>query len=389
MRFERDAVALRGLYFGYLGANGLMATYWAWYLSSVGLTGTQIGLLFGVRSIITVVAQPVLATVADRLGMPIRLLKVGLLSGTLCIAGLSFMDSFRTIAGMFWLASPALAVVIPLVDATVVVRYGSERYGGFRLWGSLGYGIVVAIFGWAVTHVPYAEAGALAVQATVVAFALTTLCAVMLRRDAARPTLSVARPAIRVSMPLVTFFAVNAVHWSAVMIYNIYLGKLVEARGWATSVPGYAVAAAILAEVLALAIAARLLARFEATRWFAAIALVSALRWGLCVWAPSASVLIAVQLLHLLSFGVWIAATMETLGRFGPPDRRPTLQGWFSGAVLAAGGFVGSALGGAMLDLSGADGVFYAAMALDLIATLGFVAFRRTWLPSEPMSPIR
>lgn len=379
MRFERDAIALRGLYFGYLGANGLMATYWAWYLSSVGLSGTEIGLLFGVRSIITVFAQPVLATLADRLGMPIRLLKVGLLIGTGCIAALSFMDSFRTIAGMFWLASPALAVVIPLVDATVVVRYGSERYGGFRLWGSLGYGLVVAVFGWAVTHVPYAEAGALAVQATVVAFALTTLCAVLLRRDAARPTMSVARPAIRVTAPLVSFFAVNAVHWSAVMIYNIYLGKLVESRGWATSVPGYAVAAAIIAEVLALAVASRLLARWEATRWFAAIAAVSALRWGLCVWAPSAALLVGIQLLHVLSFGVWIAATMESLGRFAPADRRPTLQGWFSGAVLAAGGFIGSALGGVMLDVSGADGAFLAAMVLDLVATAGFLAFRRTW----------
>lgn len=383
MRPDRDTLALRAVYFAYLGANGLMGTYWAWHFTEIGLSGTQIGLLFGVRAVISTLSQPALASAADRYNVPIRFLRWGLTIGFVGLAALPFLTSFAAIAAVFWGVSPALAVAIPLVDATVVVRYGVERYGRFRLWGSIGYGLVVAGFGLGVAALTYAEAGALAVSASAVAMAAAALAAWLLRRDPARERRDRARTGVRWSAGLVTFFAVNSLHWSAVMIFNLYLGKLVELRGWSTSVPGLCVAVAIIAEVAALAVAARLLSARDAAAWFPLVAIASAARWALMAICPTPALLIALQVLHLLSFGVWIASAMSMLGRFAPPSRRPTLQGWFSAAVLGTGGLFGSAIGGGMLDLWGADGAFYVAAGLEVVAVLGYLVFARTWPTSD------
>lgn len=385
MRTDRDILALRAVYFAYLGANGLMATYWAWHFTAVGLSGTQIGLLFGVRAVITTLSQPLLASTADRHGIPIRMLRWGLTIGFAGLAILPLMTSFASIAAVFWGISPALAVAIPLVDSTVVVRYGVARYGRFRLWGSVGYGAVVAGFGLAVGALTYAKAGALAMGASAAAMGAAALATWVLRRDPDREPGARARPRVDWSPALITFFVVNALHWSAVMIFNLYLGKLVESRGWSTSVPGACVALAITAEVLALAVAARLLAWRDAKAWFAPVVAVSALRWLATAYSPSAGVLIALQALHVLSFGVWIASAMSMLGRFAPPSRRPTLQGWFSACVLGIGGLIGSALGGSMLDVTGADGAFVAAAGLEVLALLGLALVSRRW-PTRDVS---
>ena len=395
MTSTRDARALRAVYFCYLGANALVGTYWPWHLDALGWSGVQIGLLFSVRAILMTAAQPVLTGWADHRGLATRTLQVGLLFGVVVSAFLPLAESFVLFAGLVWLAAPGFATVIPLLDASVVQRFGTKNYGRSRLWGSLGYGLAALIFGRAVMGLDYETAGALAVKAFVVVLALASVASFAVSTPRRAPMSREERPEVSMTPALATFLVVNGLHWAGVMVFNIYFGMLVEHREWSPALPGVAMAVAIAAEVLALGAGARLLAWRPALSWLAPVFVISAIRWLATAWAPTPGVILVVQVLHGVSFGVWFVAMMDGVSRFADDDRRPTLQGWVAAAVLGGGGVISTALGGALMDvervpawLEGPPFAFAAASLLELLAVLGVLAFARSWeaveSPSRP-----
>ena len=62
----KETTALRATYFLYLGAIGLIVTYWPLYFQSIGMSPAEIGLVFSGRSVISVLMQPALARLRGR-----------------------------------------------------------------------------------------------------------------------------------------------------------------------------------------------------------------------------------------------------------------------------------------------------------------------------------
>ncbi|MFT4704710.1 MAG: PPP family 3-phenylpropionic acid transporter [Bradymonadia bacterium] len=412
MQFSRDAIGIRAAYFGYLGAMGLVASYWPlFWQEGLGLIGSQIGIIFGVRTLLGTLSQPALASWAERRSATVVLLRVSTIIGAMGALAMTQMQTFWAVALLWWAVAPPLAAAIPVLDATAVNAVGPAGYGRVRLWGSLGYGVVVGLAGLAFRDVEFARAGEISVwlasACMLFAFGGTllvrhrgseasgservpsgvasvrarwSLLITSFRRDPSPQR----ETSVRWTGPLVTFFAVNALHWAGVMVFNIYAGLHVEARGWSASLPGILVAVAIIAEVVALAFAGNLLKPGRSVTWLLPCYAVTAIRWVAFVWAPSPEWLAAIQLLHALSFGLWAAACIDILGRFGPANARATLQGWFSACVLGAGGMIGSVAGGYLIDGLGTDAAFYAAAGADVLAVLAWLAFRTSWRRAEP-----
>lgn len=391
MSLTRDALALRAVYFFYLGANALVGTYWPWHLKeALGWTGVQIGVLFSMRAVLMTVSQPLLTTWSDRRGLPVRTMQAGLAIGLLISLLLPSATTYVLFAGLVWLAAPGLAAVIPLLDASVVQRFGTRHYGKSRLWGSLGYGLAALLFGRYVAKMEYAEAGGLAILGFIGMLAAAVVCSLGIEVPKQAPRKVEDRPKVRMTPPLATFLAVNGLHWGGVMVFNIYFGMLVEDRSWSPALPGITLAVAIAAEVAVLRAGAHLLAARPALYWLAPAFAISALRWIATAFAPSPEVLVAIQLLHGISFGVWFVAMMDGVSRFADVDRRPTLQGWVSAAVLGGGGVLSSALGGALIDvrtvpewLQGPALAFVFAALLEVLALVGVLAFAQSWAKVE------
>ena len=154
-------------------------------------------------------AQPVLTGWADHRGLATRTLKVGLLFGVAVSAFLPLAESFVLFAGLVWLAAPGFATVIPLLDASVVQRFGTKNYGRSRLWGSLGYGLAALIFGRAVMGLDYETAGALAVKAFVVVLALASVASFAVSTPRRAPMSREERPEVSMTPALATFLVVN------------------------------------------------------------------------------------------------------------------------------------------------------------------------------------
>ncbi len=368
---------LEGIYFAYLAAGGVMFTYWPYHLTALGLSASAIGLLFGVRTAIGIVSQPIVTGAVDRLGAPGRALFVALGLGFVLTLGLPFATSFWVIAALIWCAMPGLSAVIPVLDASIVRTAGIVRYGRVRLWGSAGYGVSVGAFGLAFGSMSYAAAGRASLFVAIAALGVAAAIAAMLPPDYGLDGEGrSSRRAWRPGKAFFSFAAANGLHWSAVMAFNVFLSLHARESDFGSGVVGVAVAVAIAAEVVAFAFAGRVVTPDNAHGWLPTVCVASAFRWVVTALAPAWWVLVVVQVVHALSFGVWYAAAVARLGAFATIEDRAAAQGWLAATVFGIGGVLGSVGGGFVMDHAGGRGVFLAAAVVELSAVVIWAAQR-------------
>lgn len=384
----RVARSLRFTYFAYFASVGLEYVYIPYYFAALGFGPGEIGLLFTGRILMTLVLQPFITGWSDRLGLPHAFLKVGMFGGFLAGAALVWTGSFAAAAAAFWSQALLRSSAIPLLDATSIRTAGSEGFGRLRRWGSLGYGLSVAAMGAVALDLSHDLAGLVAVQIYAVVLAAAALGPLTLPRDDVAGRGGAAGHVERIlSLPLAAFLLWNCLHWWAVESFNVFFSLRVRELGLSSALPGAAVFTSIAAEVLALSVMPRVLARWGAWRLILAALAVSTARWLATALTHDPYLLVALQAAHAFSFGVWYASALDLLGRFAPLHRRAALQGVFVAAVLGAGGVMSTATGGWIMESFGGAAVFAGAAAVEALALLAALASRRLWAGQSSKKP--
>lgn len=379
---KRAELQLSAAYGLYLAGLALAVTYWPLYFEAMGLAGAQIGLLFSVRTALNIVAQPVMSGIADATGRPIFMLRAAFLWGAVMPGMMLFADRFWMFAAAMWMSGLLTGAIAPLLDAAIVRRVGASRFGDVRLWGSVGYGVMVLGYGVAMQSQPKGTTGYGAIIGWVVFLLAGAGVAFWISRRDEVEALKKPKPKPTgswVRAPLVVLLLINALHWWGITAFNVYISLHASAKGFGTAIIGMTVATAIVGEVLAFAFARRLVAPHLAHWLLPVVYLSGALRWWITAAAPSGPVLIAAQLIHFLSFGLWTASLIHLIGRFVSDDRRAAAQGLMGGLTLGVGGMVGNAVSGALLDIGGGALVFRVAAGADIVACLLLIITWRLW----------
>ena len=359
---------LRWFYFLYYAGVGTFLSYFAPYLRGLGFSGEEIGAVTFAQQAVAAPAALVWGGIADRLGTSTRALSICTAGTLLAICGLPFARTPGQVGLVMVLSALFSGAVVPLVDSTTVEavkRAAGHTYARTRLWGSIGFvvtaqglGLLLAVRG----DRPADRVMPVAYLACVAGYALVgqVLPAVDAHPD--RPRWSDALGLLR-NRRLLFVLAVCALHWTACAPYHLFYGVLIRDLGLPSSVTGAGLAAGVLAEVLALLVLPRLLGRFSLRALFGAVFAGSALRWLLLSRAHGAPALIALQLLHALSFGVFWGCAVEAMQRAVPVRLRASGQALFSALVFFGGNAVGYALAGAGYDRLGSAAPLYACAA--------------------------
>jgi PPP family 3-phenylpropionic acid transporter len=135
-----------------MGSVGIVLPYYSLYLKeNAGLSGTEVGWVLAVLPLVSIVVQPFWGQVADRTGARSRIvafLSIGSALGYLALA----------VANGFWailLATAALAffgtAVLPItvsVSLAVLRDAGPHAFGFVRVWGTVGYFVLIVSFPW-------------------------------------------------------------------------------------------------------------------------------------------------------------------------------------------------------------------------------------------------
>jgi PPP family 3-phenylpropionic acid transporter len=373
-------VAARAAYATLFGAIGASVPYLPVYYRSVGLSLGEIGLLGSLAAAVGLLGAPLWGTLADRYPTSRVLLPAAATLAALAALALAFARQPVAIAAAVIATSIALAGITPILDtrALEAVRGDSDRYGRLRVWGSIGFVVVVWLTGFLIER-----AGVASLFAVYVPLLVVTAVVALLLRGGGRtvpplPRLSgiglvLRQPALRAF--LLASFAV----WSASMAINAFFSIHLVAIGAPGELVGSAWALGAVVEVPIMWAYPALAARFGASRLLVAGAAAFALRavaLPLLVHPVPAAL---TMLVHGAGFGLLLVGGVTYVSRHAPPGAAATAQGILTAVVFSLSMIVGPGLGGLAAGAWGLPAMFGISAAIGIAAVaLMSVAVRAT-----------
>ncbi len=362
---------LAAFYFCYFAALGALIPYWGLYLRSLGFDAGQIGALVAVLMATKIVAPYVWGWIADHSGRPMLIVRIASLLSLLAFGGIYLGQGFWWLAlvtalfSFFWNAS------LPQFEAYTMNSLGEavHRYSMVRLWGSIGFIISVGSLGFVLQH-----QGARALPAILLAlFAAIWLSSLLNRERGAGHHADSAQPIrgvlgrLEVRLLLLVCFLMQFSHGPYYTFYSIYL----EDHGYGRGVIGQLWALGVVAEILVFLVMHRLLPRFGVHRLLLASLLLTTLRWLLlAAFVDWPAVMVAAQLLHAASFGLYHAVAITLIHRFFHGRLQGRGQALYSSLSFGAGGALGSLISGYLWEGVGPAFTYVFAALLSGLAAL-------------------
>jgi len=164
------AAPLKLFWFVYMGAVGIFFPYFSLYLKeNAGMTGTELGWILATLPLVSIFGPPLWGHVADRTGARSHIVAFLALSSVLGYLWLAAAKGFVAIL----LATATLALfssaVLPItisVSLAALREAGPYGFGFVRVWGTVGYFMLVLAFPWMLTR--YQAANGLIPKSTAV-----------------------------------------------------------------------------------------------------------------------------------------------------------------------------------------------------------------------------
>lgn len=357
---------LRIYYFTFYASMAVYLPYFPSWLRNHGIEGLGMSLLMALLPTMNVFGPPGFGMLADSLGLRGRLLRwaatgaaisfLPLVVYTALASTVPFYMVFATCLGFAFFRTPMNLM------ADVVALEEGDDFSRLRLFGSVGFMLAVPVVG----H--YLQLSlAWALPALMVA--LLWLCQVttLWMPDQARVPQRVEFSDVRHVLSdraFLAFLGAACLGQAAHVGYDMVLSMHFSDLGMSGTQVGWAWAIATASEVFVMAYATRFLTHDNASRLLLLSVLVQAVRWVLMSVVTDHSLLLGLQALHAVSFGLRWVACMQIVSRLGQRvGALATIQGLHLTAT-SVGSVVGMFLAGMLYKSEGGDAVFVASAVL-------------------------
>jgi len=364
------AARLSSFYFTYYAALGAFTPYWSLYLQSRGMEVAAISVLMSLWYATRIVAPSTWTTAAAHARHPIRWLWWGcaltVLSFLAFLLPLRFAGLFAAMCAFCFFYN----AVMPQFEAITMSHLGerSDRYGLIRVWGSIGFIAVVALYGVLIDRVGVAALPWLMLP-LLVAMLLSSFCNryAHLPEEAADTQPGAFRQRMR-HPQVIAFFAAAFLAQVSFGPYYTFFSIYLAEHGYSASRLGLFWTVGVLAEIGVFFLSSRIFRRWDAGKVLLLALLSAALRWiATALWPDSTPVMLLAQLTHALNFGAFFAAAMQLLVRFFPGRMNGHGQGVFYGLSSGVGGVAGALIAGQLWRFGG-ETAFLASAGFALLA---------------------
>lgn len=355
--------------------------YFGLYLQWEGFSARQIGELTAILLASRIIAPNVWGWIADHHGQRMKIVRLASFIGVLAFSGIFINQSFVWMAVVLMTFSFFWNATLPQFEVTTLQHLGdySDHYSKIRLWGSIGFIIIVLLLGWLTEKfdagiVPYA---------LLISTAGIWLVSLSVPESASRhlslkqvPLKTVLKQPSVIAFLAICFLMLLA-HGPYYTFYSIYL----EMHGYGRSLIGVLWALGVVAEIGVFLLMHRWLPRFGIRLVLLASCLLSALRWALIALFPdNLPMLVAAQSLHAASYGMFHASAIAWVHEHFTGRNQGRGQALYSSVSFGAGGAAGSLLSGYLWLSPGPAATYLLAAVVALIAfVIGYL-----WLKQHP-----
>lgn len=376
--------SLRAFYFAMYAAMGVYLPFFPAWLEAQGFRGSQMSALASLVPLASLAMPLLLGLLADRLALrgPLVAIASGLAALGMTLLGLLASSGSGVSLGMATVCMVLFALFrAPAVGLGDVLAMESRaHYGRLRLFGSLGFLCAAALAG------PFLKQTSPALVPWLIAAGLWTgaLISLVLPKATGRPArapLTDAKALLRqpgfrlLGLTVLLSFASHSA-------YDLCGSLRVRDLGADSGYIGVFWAIGTLSEVFLMFASARAIERIGPGKTLTFAALVGALRWTVLSGSPSLGLLLLLQPLHGITFGLMWLSVVSVLKREVGEKGMATGQGLLTTAA-ALGSTSGYWLWGITYAESGAPRVFGLASLIALLAAGAAVPLIHWKAPAE------
>jgi PPP family 3-phenylpropionic acid transporter len=359
-------------FFAYYGYVGVFSPYASLYFADRGLSATQIGILMSLMQVMRIFGPNVWGWVADQSRRRVLVLRLTSVAAALTFCGMFVGQTFVFFFALMVTVNLFTSAQGPISEALMLssMRGDLTHYGRVRLWGSVGFIVLVTVSGYALDWQGIELMPWIALLMLVMVTSVTFSLHEEPSTQHAQPSNSVRELLSRKSV--LSFFASTflmiAAHSSLYVYYSLYLSDM----GYSKTVIGLMWSLGVIAEILFFFYQAPLFRRFGVRKLMLFSLAVAVVRFLMIGWgAQSLAILLVAQVLHAATFGVHHSASVATLQRWFAGSLQARGQALFISISYGLGGTVGGLLLSACWDTFGARWVYVLAAIMSL---LGLVA---------------
>jgi MFS transporter, PPP family, 3-phenylpropionic acid transporter len=353
---------LGGLYGLYFALVALIVAWLGPYFQALGYTASEIGILIGILTGSKIVAPYLWGMLGDRIPNRLRVVQAGMLGSALVSGWLLATPGFwqlvviLAVLGLFWNA------IIAQFDTLTLEYLGGahHRYSAIRMWGSVGFICAMLASGawfrvFSLESLPWM---------LLVGLLLSSLLTLWLPPVVHAPASDVplGRVMDRLKSPVVwLFFVVAALNQFAHGPLNVFFTLYVQEHGYSALQAGQLWALAVAVEVVLFWSLPRFLARIDLRQLLIWALIAGAFRWVMTAfWVEQPWILMALQMLHALTFAAIHSVSIEFVRRWFPRQLAGRGMALYSGVVFGIGGSTGALASGFLWEHAGSTVSFVA-----------------------------
>jgi MFS transporter, PPP family, 3-phenylpropionic acid transporter len=361
---------LKGFNFFYFSLFALFISFLPIYASHVGIAKTQIGLILGMGSLISIIAQPLWGMVSDKY-RTIKKVLLLILAASVMIGTIMYQTSHMwslmvlvALMNIFYLPTDPL---VESLNFQTTQRQGVS-FGSVRMFGAMGFAVTSLLAGyamqqWGMGSLSWIFLG-FGTAALLLCMGLTDVTA------SAKPALFHHLKDFFLQSHTLTFFLVVLIVAIPHKMNDTFVGLYMEQLGGNLRLTGMAWSVMTITETIFFAISARLIKPGRERLFMAVAAGMYALRFLLSSFAQHPYELVALQVFQGVTFVLFYVGGMQYLYSIVPEQWKSTGQTMLTVMFFGVSGIIGSTIGGWLIDEWG-GAALYRIMAA--VAAIGFL----------------
>ncbi|MFS1512138.1 MFS transporter [Chengkuizengella sp. SCS-71B] len=374
MSTSKDINKLKSFTFLFYMGMGIIVPFLPLYFEEVGYSKIQIGTLLGVGPVAGIVSNILWGVISDRFQTVKKVLAILIFGQIVMLFWLWQVDQFSitviVILFFFFFQNPVISLTDSLILATTQGTKSSS-YAGVRVWGSLGFSFSALVMGWILSRSGMDKTIFLLIITTCVAFVLAF--GLKDRKGSVKKMEFSGIYKMLQSKELLWFlllvFVISVSHRTNDHFISLYLIELGTDEKWI----GWSPTVAALSEIPVFLILSKYGHRYKELPLLAIAGLSYALRYVLTAYLDNSYMIIAVQALHSLSFGIFLITALRYLSGLIPEEYRSTGLAVFTVIWAGIAGMSSGMLGGWIYNQYGGETLYYLAALLGFISSIGFL----------------
>lgn len=364
-------------YLTYFGANACFLPYIVLYYQKLGFSGTQIGILFAISPLVSLVGAPFWTGIADVSRRHRLIMSITMLSAVGLALTFPVVETLGAVLVLISLFALMTAPINSFADSATMTMLGDQKnmYGRIRAGGTIGWGVIAPIAGLIIEG--YGLNWAFWLYASIMSVGFLLSLQFKYSHVQQEVSLKSGMRELLSNRRMVLFLVTAFVVGISLMSINVYLAPYLAELGIRSSLLGVALAIATISELPVLFFGNRLLEKLKPHGLLILSMCAVTIRLFLYAIFQTPAGILGFQLINGFTFAALWVAGVSYINENAPPGLSATTQGVFGAAVFGFGSAVGGFIGGILLEQVGGAAMFTFFGSLTFLMLIVYILLER------------